>query len=128
MTMRLSVAAFVSLMLLAGTLTVPLAAAGEQTTPVPSVGAGAQSKMLAMNMMKMHEQMAAEMKANDAKLDAVLQALNAAKGDARFDALIETVNELARQYKAERAHMEEMHRTMCGQMATEQEPSSGHTH
>jgi hypothetical protein len=128
MTMRLSVAGFVGLMLLAGTFTVPLAAAGEQTPPAPPVGAAAQSKMLAMNMMRMHEQMAAAMKANDAKLDAVLQTLNAAEGAAQIDALVATVNELARQYKAERAHMNEMHQTMCGHMAAEQESSSGHTH
>ena len=123
MTMRLSVAAFVGLMLLA----VPLAAAGEQAPPAPPVGAAAQSQMPAMNMMKMHEQMAAEMKANDAKLDAVLQALSTAKGDARIDALTAIVNELARQYRAERTHMNEMHQAMCGHMTTGQEPSSGHT-
>ena len=127
MTMRLSLAAFVGLILLAGTLAMPPGAAGEQTA-TPAVGAPAQPQMPAMNMMKMHEQMAAEMKANDARLDAVIQALSAAKGDARIDALAATVNELARQYKAERAHMSEMHRTMCGHMAPGQEQAPGHAH
>jgi hypothetical protein len=34
------------------------------------------------DMMKMHEQMMAEMKAGDAKLDALIKDMNAATGDA----------------------------------------------
>jgi hypothetical protein len=93
---------------------VSLAAASAQN-PASGPAASASPNMPGMmDMMKMHEQMMAEMKANDAKLDALLKDVNGAKGDARVDALVAAVNELARQYKAERAHMNAMHQMMMG--------------
>lgn len=128
MTMRLPlVATVVGLALLSSTVTVPLAAAGEQTPPAP-VAAPAQPQMPAMNMMKMHAQMMAEMKANDARLEALLKEVNGAKGEARIDTLIAAVNELARQYKAERAHMNDMHQTMCAYMNAEGHEPAAHVH
>jgi hypothetical protein len=120
-------AALVCLALLSGTVTVPPAAAGEQTPPTPTV-TPSQPQTPTMNMMKMHEQMMAEMKANDARLEALLKDVNAAKADSRTDALIAAVNELARQYKAERAHMAEMHQTMCGQMNAQGHEPTTHAH
>ncbi len=48
----------------------------------------------------MHEQMMADMKAGDAKLDALVKDMNAATGDAKVDAIAAVVNELVRQQKA----------------------------
>jgi hypothetical protein len=56
-------------------------------------------------MMKMHEQMMAEMTAGDAKLDALVQAMNAATGAGKVDATAAVVSELVRQQKAMHAHM-----------------------
>jgi hypothetical protein len=39
------------------------------------------------DMMKMHEQMMAEMKTGDAKLDALVRDMNAAAGDAKVKAM-----------------------------------------
>ena len=122
------VATLVGLALLSSTMTVPLAAAGEQTPPAPATAPPAQPQMPAMNMMKMHAQMMAEMKANDARLEALLKEVNGAKGDARIDTLIAAVNELARQYKAERAHMNDMHQTMCAHMNAEGHEPAAHAH
>lgn len=46
----------------------------------------------------MHEQMMAGMKADDAKLDALLKEMNAATGEAKITALEATVAELVRQH------------------------------
>ena len=65
-------------------------------------------------MMKKHEQMMADMKAGDAKLDALVTEMNAAAGDARVDAVAAVVNELVRQHKTMRSHMGQMHQQMMG--------------
>jgi hypothetical protein len=66
------------------------------------------------NMMKMHQQMMAEMKAADAKLDALVKAMNAATGDTKVTALAVVVNELVQQHKAMHEHMGHMHQEMMG--------------
>ena len=50
-----------------------------------------------MDMQKTHAEMMADMKAGDAKLDALVKEMNAAAGDARADAVAAVVNELVRQ-------------------------------
>ena len=65
-------------------------------------------------MMKMHEQMMAEMKADEAKLDALVTAMNAASGNGKVNAVATVVNELVRQHKAMHARMAEMHQEMMG--------------
>ena len=45
-------------------------------------------------MMKMHEQMMAEMTAGDAKLDALVQAMDSATGAGKVDAVASVVSEL----------------------------------
>jgi hypothetical protein len=64
------------------------------------------------DMMKMHERMMAEMKANDAALDALVVQMNAATAPAKVDAVAAVLNELVRQQKAMRQHMEHMHGMM----------------
>ena len=66
------------------------------------------------DMMKMHEQMMAEMKASDAKLDALVKQMNAATGDAKVNAVAAVVSELVRQHKAMHEHMGQMHQQMMG--------------
>ena len=66
------------------------------------------------DMMKMHEQMMAEMKAGNAKLDALVKDMNAARGDAKIDAVAAVVNELVGQHKAMHERMGQMHEQMMG--------------
>ena len=66
-------------------------------------------------MMKMHQQMMAEMKAAAARLDALVTDMNAATGDARVTALAAVVNELARQQKAMSGRMGHMCEQMMGE-------------
>jgi hypothetical protein len=66
------------------------------------------------DMMKMHEQMMAEMKAGDAKLDALVKEMNAATGDAKVNAVAAVVNELVQQHRAMHGRMGEMHQHMMG--------------
>ena len=63
-------------------------------------------------MMKMHEQMMAEMTAGDAKLDALVQAMTSATGAGKVDATAAVVSELVRQQKAMHTHMGQMHQQM----------------
>jgi hypothetical protein len=65
-------------------------------------------------MMKMHQDMVAEMKAGDAKLDALIAGMNNAKGDDRIVAMSAVLNELARQHKGMRTHMGDMPQMMGG--------------
>lgn len=73
-----------------------------------------QSPSNMQDMMKMHEQMMAGMKADDAKLDALLKDMNAAAGEAKVNAVAAVVTEMARQYKAMHQHMGQMHQQMMG--------------
>ena len=80
----------------------------------PSAGAGQRdqqpSKM--QDMMKMHEQMMAEMKAANAKLDQLVQKMDAATGDAKVNATGDVVRELVAQHKAMHTRMGQMHQQM----------------
>jgi ABC-type glycerol-3-phosphate transport system substrate-binding protein len=65
-------------------------------------------------MMKMHEQMTAEMKSADATLEALVKDMNAATGDAKINAVAAVVTELVQQHRAMHGRMEEMHQHMMG--------------
>ena len=80
--------------------------AARETTPPP------QPNM--QTMMKMHEQMMAEMKAADATLDALVKDMNSATGEAKVIAMAAVVNELVQQHKAMHGRMEQMHQQMMG--------------
>ena len=67
-----------------------------------------------MNNCPMCQQMMAEMKAGDAKLDALVKEMNAAKGEAKVNALAAVVTELVGQHKAMHNHVGEMHQHMMG--------------
>ena len=64
------------------------------------------------DMMKMHQQMMADMKSADAKLDQLLSRMNAATGDAKASAVADVVNELVRQQKTMHQRMGTMHDQM----------------
>jgi hypothetical protein len=66
------------------------------------------------DMKKMHETMMAEMKAGEAKLDALVKEMNGAKGDTKVNAVAAVVNELVRQHKTMNEHMGQMHEQMMG--------------
>jgi hypothetical protein len=109
---RLAFAGSLAMLLIAlGSLTRPSAAIPNS----PAQGAGqppSQSNM--QDMMKMHEKMMAEMKASEAKLDALIKEMNAATGDAKVNAVAAAVNELVRQHKTMYEHMGQMHQQMMG--------------
>jgi hypothetical protein len=56
-----------------------------------------------------HGKMMAEMKAMDARLDAKIAAMNAAKGDQKIEAMAAVINELVSQRKAMMEKYEAMH-------------------
>lgn len=74
---------------------VPLA---QQT---PSAGAASPPH----DMMKMHEQMMADMSAGNAKLEALVAGMNSSTGAAKVDAIAAVVNELASQHRSMYGHM-----------------------
>jgi hypothetical protein len=74
----------------------------------------AQDPANMQDMMKMHEQMMAEMKAGNAKLDALVRDMNAASGGAKINAVAAVVNELVQQHKAMHEHIGQMHQQMMG--------------
>jgi hypothetical protein len=73
-----------------------------------------QTQSNIQEMMKMHEQMMAEMKAADSKLDALVKDMNAATGDAKVNAVAVVVTELVRQQKSMHDRMGQMHQQMMG--------------
>lgn len=94
----------------------PRGVGAEEATPQnPAPQATTQQPQPGMaDMMKMHEQMMAQMKAGDAKLDALAKDMNAAAGNAKVNATAAVVNELVRQHKAMHEHMGQMHQQMMG--------------
>jgi predicted nucleic acid-binding Zn-ribbon protein len=76
-------------------------------------GAATQQAQPGMqSMMKMHEQMMAEMKANRARLDTLVQQMNSASGNAKVDAIAAVVTELVRQQNTMHDRMGQMHEQM----------------
>jgi vancomycin resistance protein YoaR len=83
-----------------------LGAQGAQQTP------GQQPQSSMQDMMKMHEQMMADMKAAEARLDALVKEMNAATGEAKTNAIAAVVSELVRQQKSMHGRMGQMHEHM----------------
>jgi hypothetical protein len=84
-----------------------------QAPPAPA-SQPQQSPSNMQDMMKMHEQMMADMKAADSKLDALVTEMNAAGGEAKVNAVAAVVTELVRQQKLMHEHMGQMHQQMMG--------------
>jgi hypothetical protein len=99
-------------------LAAPLFAAASTVAAHASAAQGAppQAPPNMQQMMKMHEQMMADMKAADGRLDALVKDMSAAKGDAKVNAVAAVVTELVQQQKSMHAHMGEMHQMMMSGM------------
>jgi hypothetical protein len=67
-------------------------------------------------MMTMHNQTMADMKALDASLDEKVAAMNTAKGNAKVDAMAAVINEMASQRKQMMAKMSNMRDQMMAHM------------
>jgi hypothetical protein len=80
----------------------------------PATSSGQQSTTTMQDMTRMHEQMMAQMKAGDARLDALVKEMNSAKGESKVDAVAAVVTELINQHKAMHGHMGQMHQMMMG--------------
>lgn len=80
----------------------------------PTPGSAAAPAPAMPGRMMMHEEMMAEMKAADAKLDALVATMNTATGENRIAAVTAVVNELVRQHKGMHARMGEMQQMMGG--------------
>ena len=90
-------------------------AAAEATQPSTAAQNDAQPPQgNAQDMMKMHEQMMAETKAGNAKLDALVKEMNAVTGEARVSTIVAVVNELVQQRKVMHHHMGQMPHHMMG--------------
>jgi hypothetical protein len=93
----------------------PLLAASrsDQTqSPTPSSPAGQSAQANMAEMMKRHQQMMADMKAADLKLDELVKNMNAATGEAKTIAISQLLTELVRQHKAMHEHMGSMDQQM----------------
>ena len=82
---------------------------GSHATPP----AADQSRGMA-DMMKMHDQMMADMHAAEARLDGLIKEMSASSGDAKVAAIAAVVTELAAQQKSMHARMAQMHQQMMG--------------
>jgi hypothetical protein len=95
----------------AGVLNVPTGVAAQAPSPQGSQSRG-QAPSNMQDMMKMHEQMMADMKAADSRLDALVKDMNAASGEAKVNAVATVVTELVRQQKSMHDRMGQMHQQM----------------
>lgn len=116
MTTRLTIGAAVILTIAAmfAMRSVNLSTSVAAQTPSQAAQPREQAPSNMQDMMKMHEQMMAEMKAGDARLDALVTDMNAATGDAKVNAVAAVVTELVRQQKSMHDHMAQMPMMMGG--------------
>lgn len=115
MTKRLTLITMIALVLVSftlGGLFNHKAIAASQSQPSSAPAQQTPSQM--QDMMKMHEQMMAEMKAGNAKLAELAKQMNAAKGEAKIEATSAVVNELVRQHTAMVDRMSQMSQQMMG--------------
>jgi len=126
--MKLKVLALIALAAALGTT----GALAQQNQPKPAEpSAGAQSAMMGpemgdrcKQMMAMHNQMMADMKAMDASLDQKVAAMNAATGKAKVEAMAAVINEMASQRKQMMAKMTSMQDQMMAHMGEHMQAGS----
>jgi hypothetical protein len=99
-------------------------------TPPPQYGEMTSGKMAGMGdqkmqMMAMHEQMMADTKAMDAKMDLKVAEMNAAKGAPKTNAIAAVINEMVSQQKQMMARMATIHGQMMEHMAHPDGPMKG---
>jgi hypothetical protein len=112
----------VAMVLLLGTGLAVAQSADKNQAPTPPAPA-TQGRMAPMmnggqgrGMMAERQQMMADMKAMDQKLDDLVAKMTAAKGTERIDAIAAVVKELAAQHTQMRGRMMTMHEGMMKQM------------
>jgi septal ring factor EnvC (AmiA/AmiB activator) len=115
---RLTVASVLVAALLAWQGSAPLAGQSQQAGQKDPHAQHAQKPDMASceAMMAQHQKMMEEMKAMDARLDGLVQKMNAAQGQAKTDATAATVTELVQQRKTMHERMMSMHQGMMGHM------------
>jgi len=116
----------VALMAVIGTTS----AFAQQTVAPPPHSGMMQNKMAgkgdqSAKMKAMREKMMADMKANDAKMNMKVAAMNAAEGTAKTDAIAAVVNEMVLQHKQMMANMDTMCKQMMEHMAHPDAPMKG---
>lgn len=111
---RVAIVTAMSGLLASGSGLTRLDVGAAQRTPQNSAPQATQPQPGMAEMMKMHEQMMAEMKASDATLEALVKDMNAAAGDAKVSTMAAVVNELVRQNRTMHERMGQMHQQMMG--------------
>lgn len=87
-------------------------AAQATATATRQTGQGMQMGMSMQDMMKMHEKMMADMKAEQAKLDELVKKMNSATGDAKVSVMAELLTEIVRDHRTMGERMDTMHQHM----------------
>ena len=116
------------LLALAAALTASGALAQQSQPKAGKQPGSGQSGMMSGNMgqmMAMHNQMMADMKAMDASLDQKVALMNAAKGNAKVDATAAVINEMVTQRKQMMANMSGMEDQMMKGMKDMDGKSAG---
>ncbi len=93
--------------------------AQQQAAPAPSVNARKPepgSMMMGQHMMAMRQKMMADDKAADARLQPLIDKMNAAKGEAKVDAMVAVITELIRQRTGTREQMTQLSQMMMPNM------------
>lgn len=126
-----SIARWIALSALAAALATGVLAQQSQTKSgkqPESAQTGSMSGKMAdrcQQMMSMHNQMMADMKAMDASLDQKVSAMNAAKGNAKVDAMAAVINEMASQRKQMMSKMSGMRDQMMAHMGEHMSQAGG---
>jgi Spy/CpxP family protein refolding chaperone len=105
-----------SIIAIAAALLLSVATFAQQPDKQPAKPGAASSQMSMAEMMKMHDQMMAEMKTANAKLDQLVQKMDSATGDAKVNATADVAKELVAQHKAMYDRMGTMHQQMMSGM------------
>ena len=96
-------------------------------TPAPAAQAGtkvesAPAHPMSGGHMKEHDEMMSRMKEMDARLDAKVAAMDAAKGDQKVEAMAAVIKEMVSQRKEMQEHMMNMHDMKKGHMMEHMKP------
>jgi hypothetical protein len=76
--------------------------------------------MITSEFIKHREQMVAEMKAADERIDALVSQMKAVTGEARINVMVEVITELVRQNAAMHDRMSQMHQHMLALLEARQ--------
>jgi hypothetical protein len=96
-------------------------------TPAPAAKAettveSAPAHPMSGAQMKRHDEMMSKMKEMDARLDAKVAAMDAAKGDQKVEAMAAVIKEMVSQRKEMQEHMMKMHDMRKGHMMEHMKP------